>query len=46
MYFEDGGFVVLPLLGHPSPLLRFCAEADTKEKAQAGIQAFKDMLKL
>ena len=45
VYFEDGGFVVCRFSG-TEPLLRFCAEADTKEKAQASIQAFKDMLKL
>ena len=45
VYFEDGGFVVCRFSG-TEPLLRFCAEADTKEKALASIQAFKDMLKL
>ena len=45
VYFEDGGFVVCRFSG-TEPLLRFCAEADTKEKAQASIQAFKDLLKL
>lgn len=45
VYFEDGSFVVCRFSG-TEPLLRMCAEAQTLQKAQASIQAFKDMLKL
>ena len=45
VYFKDGGFVICRFSG-TEPLLRIFAESDTKERAQALIDAFKEPLGL
>ncbi len=45
VYFKDGGFIICRFSG-TEPLLRIFAEADTKEKAQASIDAFAAFLNL
>ena len=45
VYFKDGGFVICRFSG-TEPLLRIFAESDSKERAQASIDAFRAPLGL